>query len=219
MATLYKELVKLRNRVLRLGSMVEQAIQDSVKSLVEGKSDLAKKVIKRDQQINALDIEIDKESIRLLSLGPPKARDLRFIATTFKITTDLERMGDLAVNIAERAIELNKEPQLKPYIDIPRMAEIVQEMVRDSLDAYVKGCTSLPYKVIKIENEIDKLMEQVFNELLFFMIQDPRTASRAIRIISVAKYLERIADHATNIAEMVIYMCGGKLVRHVVVTE
>jgi phosphate transport system protein len=136
-----------------------------------------------------------------------------------KITTDLERMGDLAVNIAERAIELNKEPQLKPYIDIPRMAEIVQEMVRDSLDAYVKGCTSLPYKVLKIENEIDKLMEQVFNELLFFMIQDPRTASRAIRIISVAKYLERIADHATNVAEMVIYMCEGKLVRHVVVTE
>jgi phosphate transport system protein len=219
MAILYKELVKLRNRVLRLGSMVEQAIQDSVKSLVEGKSGLAKKVIKRDQQINALDIEIDKESIRLLSLGPPKARDLRFIATTFKITTDLERMGDLAVNIAERAIELNKEPQLKPYIDIPRMAEIVQEMVRDSLDAYVKGCTSLPYKVLKIENEIDKLMEQVFNELLFFMIQDPRTASRAIRIISVAKYLERIADHATNVAEMVIYMCEGKLVRHAVVTE
>jgi phosphate transport system protein len=219
MATLYKELVKLRNRVLRLGSMVEQAIQDSVKSLVEGKSDLAKKVIKRDQQINALDIEIDKESIRLLSLGQPKARDLRFIVTTLKITTDLERMGDLAVNIAERAIELNKEPQLKPYIDIPRMAGIVQEMVRDSLDAYVKGCTSLPYKVIKIENEIDKLMEQVFNELLFFMIQDPRTASRAIRIISVAKYLERIADHATNVAEMVIYMCEGKLVRHVVVTE
>jgi phosphate transport system protein len=219
MATLYKELVKLRNRVLRLGSMVEQAIQDSVKSLVEGKSDLAKKVIKRDQQINALDIEIDEESIRLLALGPPKARDLRFIATTFKITTDLERMGDLAVNIAERAIELNKEPQLKPYIDIPRMAEIVQEMVRDSLDAYVKGCTSLPYKVLKIENEIDKLTEQVFNELLFFMIQDPRTASRAIRIISVAKCLERIADHATNVAEMVIYMCEGKLVRHVVVTE
>ncbi|HLA00708.1 MAG TPA: phosphate signaling complex protein PhoU, partial [Thermodesulfovibrionales bacterium] len=208
-----------RNRVLRLGSMVERAIQDSVKSLVEGKSDLAKKVIKRDQQINALDIEIDKESIRLLSLGPPKARDLRFIVTTLKITTDIERMGDLAVNIAERAIELNKEPQLKPYIDIPRMAEIVQEMVGDSLDAYVKGCTSLPYKVLKMENEIDKLMEQVFNELLFFMIQDPRTASRAIRIISVAKYLERIADHATNVAEMVIYMCEGKLVRHVVVTE
>ena len=219
MVILYKELVKLRNRVLRLGSMVERAIQDSVKSLVEGKSDLAKKVIKRDQQINALDIEIDKESIRLLSLGPPKARDLRFIVTTLKITTDIERMGDLAVNIAERAIELNKEPQLKPYIDIPRMAEIVQEMVGDSLDAYVKGCTSLPYKVLKMENEIDKLMEQVFNELLFFMIQDPRTASRAIRIISVAKCLERIADHATNVAEMVIYMCEGKLVRHVVVTE
>jgi phosphate transport system protein len=217
MAILYKELIKLRNRVLRLGSMVDQAIQDSVKSLVERKSDLAKKVIKRDQKINALDIEIDKESIKLLALGPPKARDLRFIATTMKITTDLERIGDLSVNIAERAIELNKEPQLKPYIDIPRMAEIVQEMVRDSLDAYVKGCTNLPYKVIKVENEVDKLMEQVSNELLFFIIRDPHTTSRAIKIGHVAKYLERIADHATNIAEMVIYMCGGKLVRHIVV--
>jgi phosphate transport system protein len=219
MAILYKELIELRNKVLRLGSMVEQAIQDSVKSLVERKSDLARKVIKRDQQINALDIEIDKESIRLLAFGPPKARDLRFIATTMKITTDLERIGDLAVNISERAIELNKEPQLKPYIDIPRMAEIVHEMVRDSLDAYVKGCTSLPYKVLKIENEIDELMEQVFNELLLFIIKDPHTISRAIRISHVAKYLERIADHATNIAEMVIYMCKGKFVRHVVVTE
>ena len=219
MAIFHKELIKLRNRVLRLGYLVEQAIQDSVKSLVERRSDLAKKVIKRDQQINALDVEIDEESVRLLSLGQPKSRDLRFITTTIKITTDLERMGDLAVNIAKRAIELNKEPQLKPYIDIPRMAEIAQEMVKDSLDAYVKGCTSLPYKVIKIDDEIDKLMEQVFNELLFFMIQNPRTISRAIRISYVAKCLERIADHATNIAEMVIYMCKGKFVRHAVVTE
>jgi len=149
MADFYKELIELRNKVLRIGSMVEQAIQDSVKSLVERKSDLAKRVIKRDQQINALDVATDEECIRLLALGQPKARDLRFIATTLKITTDLERMGDLAVNIAKRAIELNKEAQLKPYIDIPRMA-IAQGMVKDSLDAYVRGCTSLPYDVIKI---------------------------------------------------------------------
>jgi len=219
MADLYKELINLRNKVLKLGSMVEKAIQDSVRSLVERKSDLAKKVIKGDQKINALDVEIDEESIRLLSEGHLKARDLRFVATTLKITTDLERMGDLSVNIAERAIELNKEPQLKPYIDIPRMAEIAQEMVKDSLDAYVRGCTSLPYKIIETDNEIDNLTEQIFNELLFFMIQDPQTISRAIRISSVAKNLERIADHATNIAEMVIFMCEGTLKRHAVLPE
>ena len=214
MADFYKELVELRNNVLRLGALVEQAIQDSVKSLIVRKSDIAKKVIKRDQRINALDVAIDEDCIRLLALGQPKARDLRFIATTLKITTDLERIGDLSVNIAKRAIELNEEPQLKPYIDIPRMAEIAQAMVKDSLDAYVRGCTSLPYDVIKRDDEVDRLMEQVFNELLFYMIQDQRTVSRAVRISYVAKYLERIADHATNLAEMVIYMCKGKLVRH-----
>jgi phosphate transport system protein len=214
MVDFYKELVKLRNNVLGLGALIEQAIQDSVKSLVERKSDIAKKVIKRDRKINDLDVAIDEDCIRLLALGKPKARDLRFIATTLKITTDLERIGDLSVNIAKRAIELNKEPQLKPYIDIPRMAEIAQAMVKDSLDAYVRGCTSLPYDVIKKDDEIDKLMEQIFNELLFYMIQDQHNISRAVRISYVAKYLERIADHATNIAEMVIYMCKGKIVRH-----
>ncbi|MGB9715531.1 MAG: phosphate signaling complex protein PhoU [Thermodesulfovibrionales bacterium] len=214
MVDFYKELVHLRNNVLRLATLVEQAIQDSIKSLVERKSDIANKVIRRDKKINELDVSIDEDCIRLLSLGQPKARDLRFIAATLKITTDLERIGDLSVNIAKRAIELNKEPQLKPYIDIPRMAEIAQVMVKDSIEAYTKGCTNLPYEVIKRDDEIDKLMEQVFNELLFYMIQDPRTIPRAIRINYIAKYLERIADHATNIAEMVFYMCKGKLIRH-----
>jgi phosphate transport system protein len=214
MVDFYNELVELRNNVLRLGALVEQAIQDSVKSLVERKNDIARGVIKRDRKINDLDVAIDEDCIRLLALGQPKARDLRFIATTLKITTDLERIGDLSVSIANRALELNKEPQLKPYIDIPRMAEIAQAMVRDSLDAYVRGCTNLPYAVIKKDDEIDRLMEQVFNELLFYMMQDQRNISRAVRVSYVAKYLERIADHATNIAEMVIYMCKGKLVRH-----
>ena len=214
MVDFYNELVELRNNVLRLGALVEQAIQDSVKSLVERKNDIARGVIKRDRKINDLDVAIDEDCIRLLALGQPKARDLRFIATTLKITTDLERIGDLSVSIANRALELNKEPQLKPYIDIPRMAEIAQAMVRDSLDAYVRGCTNLPYAVIKKDDEIDSLMEQVFNELLFYMMQDQRNISRAVRVSYVAKYLERIADHATNIAEMVIYMCKGKLVRH-----
>jgi phosphate transport system protein len=219
MADRYKELIKLRNKVLKLGSLAETAIQDSVKSLVERKNPLAKKVIKRDKQINALDIEIDEDCINLLALGKLSARELRFVAATLKITTDLERIGDLSVNIANRALELNKEPQLKPYIDIPRMAEIAREMVRDSLDAYVRGCTSIPYKIIEIDNEIDNLMEQVFNELLFFMIQDPHTISRATRISHIAKSLERIADHATNIAEMVIFMCEGKLKRHAALTK
>ena len=209
-----EELGALRERVLKIGSLVEMAIRDSVKSLVERDSDLARKVIERDHRINALDVEIDEECTRLIALRQPKAKDLRFITTAMKITTDLERMGDLAEDIAERAIELNEEPQLKPYIDIPRMAEITEEMVRESLDAFVRGCSKMPYEVIKRDDEVDNLNVQVFNELLFYMIQDPNTVPRATRISYVSKYLERIADHATNIAEMVIYMCEGKIIRH-----
>lgn len=214
MAIFDEELRALKEKVLKLGSMVETAIHDSVKSLVERNSDLARKVIEKDCQINALDIEIDEECIRLIALRQPKARDLRFITTAMKITTDLERIGDLAENICERALELNQEPQLKPYIDIPRMAEISQGMVRDALNAFVKECSKLPYEVMKRDNEVDNLMVQVFNELLFYMIQDPHTASRAARITYIAKYLERIADHATNIAEMVLYLCKGRIIRH-----
>ncbi len=214
MAIFDEELRALKERVLKIGSMVETAINDSVRSLVERDSNLAREVIKKDHQINALDVGIDEECIRLIALRQPKAGDLRFIVTAMKITTDLERIGDLAVNIAERALELNEEPILKPYIDIPRMAEISEGMARDSLDAFVKGCTKLPYKVLKRDDEVDNLNVQVFNELLFYMIQDPHTVSRAARISYIAKYLERIADHATNIAEMVIYMCEGKIIRH-----
>ncbi|MFH1702900.1 MAG: phosphate signaling complex protein PhoU [Nitrospirota bacterium] len=218
MAIFDEELRALKDRVLKIGSLIEAAIRDSVTSLVERNSELARKVIEKDRQINALDVEIDEECIRLIALRQPKARDLRFITTAMKITTDLERMGDLAENIAERAIELNEEPQLKPYIDIPRMAEIAQEMVRESLDAFVM-CSKLPYEVIKRDDDVDNLNAQVFNELLFYMIQDPNTVTRAIKINYVSKYLERIADHATNIAEMVIYMCEGKIIRHMKIPE
>jgi len=219
LAVFDEELRLLKEKVLRIGSLVEAAIRNSVKSLVERNSDLATKVIESDHKVNALDVEIDEECIRLIALRQPKAKDLRFITTAMKITTDLERMGDLAVNIAERAIELNEEPQLKPYIDVPRMAEITEAMVRDALDALVKGCSKIPYEVIKRDDEVDDLNAQVFNELLFFMIQDPGTVSRATRISYVSKYLERIADHATNIAEMVIYMCEGKIIRHTKIPE
>jgi len=214
MAIFDEELKDLRERVLKLGCMVENAIRDSVKALVERDSELAKEVIKRDHLINAIDVGIDEECVRLIALRQPLARDLRLITTAMKITTDLERMGDMAVNIAERAIELNEEPQLKPFVNIPKMAELAQSMVRDALDAFVTGCSRLPYEVIKRDDEVDDLTVKNFEELLSFMIQDPKRIPLAIKRTYIAKYLERIADHATNIAEMIIYMCKGKMIRH-----
>ncbi|MBE0425038.1 MAG: phosphate signaling complex protein PhoU [Nitrospirae bacterium] len=214
MAIFDDELIALRERILKLGCMVENAIRDSVRSLVERDSELAGEVIKRDHLINALEVGIDEECVRLIALRQPMARDLRLITTAMKITTDLERMGDLAVNIAERAIELNEEPQLKPFVNIPKMAEISQKMVRDALDAFVKGCSVLPYEVIKRDDEVDDLTVKNFEELLALMIQNPGIIPLAVKRTYVAKYLERIADHATNIAEMIIYMCKGKMIRH-----
>lgn len=220
MATIFeKELVELNKKVLRLGSMVEKAISDSIKSLVERNSALAIDTIDNDPQVNALDVEIDEECIRLVALRQPCAGDLRLITTAMKITTDLERIGDLAVDICERALELNEEPQLKPYIDIPRMAEIAQNMVRDALDAFVKRDSALARDVLIRDDIVDQLNYQVFNELLLFMIQDPKTISRAVKITYISKYLERIADHATNIAEMVVYLVEGKIIRHMAVPE
>jgi phosphate transport system protein len=219
MAIFDEELSSLKERVLELGGMVETAIRDSVRSLIERNNDLAKEVIKRDHLINALEVKIDEECVRLIALRQPMARDLRFITTAMKITTDLERMGDLAVNIAERAIELNEEPQLKPFVNIPKMAEISEEMVRDSLDAFVKGCSVLPYEVIKRDDVVDDLTVKNFEELLSFMIRDPKIIPLAVKRTYIAKYLERIADHATNIAEMVIYMCKGKFIRHTEIAE
>ena len=214
MAIFDNELKELRQNILKLGCMVENAIRDSVKALVERDSELAKEVIQRDHLVNALDVKIDEECVRLIALRQPMASDLRLITTAMKITTDLERMGDLAVNIAERAIELNEEPQLKPFVNIPRMAEISQSMVRDSLDSFVTGCSRLPYEVIKRDDEVDDLTVRNFEELLSFMIQDPKNIPLAVKRTYIAKYLERIADHATNICEMIIYMCKGKMIRH-----
>jgi len=209
----------LKEKVLTLGTMVETAIRDSVRSLVERDSDLARDVIKRDHLVNALEVKIDEECVRLIALRQPMAGDLRFITTTMKITTDLERMGDLAVNIAERALELNEEPQLKPFKNIPKMAEITEGMVRDTLDAFVKGCSKLPYEVIHRDDVVDDLTVENFNELLALMLKDPRIIPLAVKRTYVAKYLERIADHATNIAEMIIYLCKGKMIRHTTLDE
>jgi phosphate transport system protein len=208
------ELQQLKEKILKMGSMVEDAIKNSVQALVERDNTLAAKVINSDRIVNRLDVEIDEESIRLIALRQPKASDLRFITTAMKITTDLERMGDLAVNIAERALELNEEPILKPYIDIPRMRNIAQRMTRDALDAFVRKDKQLAMDVIIRDDEVDDLKHEVLKELAFFMVQDPTTVTRAMKVSFVAQYLERFADHATNIAEMVIYLVAGKIIRH-----
>lgn len=209
-----EELSRLKEMILKMGALVESSIKDSVKSLVERNDELAKSVIERDHEINALDVQIDEECIRLIALMQPMAGDLRFITTAMKITTDLERMGDNAVNIAERALELNREPILKPYIDIPHMSKIAQGMTRDALDAFVRRDKKLAMDVIMRDDEVDDLKFGIFEELISYMVRDPNTVSRAMKITFVAQYLERIADHATNIAEMVIYLVAGKIIRH-----
>jgi phosphate transport system protein len=209
-----EDLKKLHEEILYMGGLVEDQIQKAVKSLVDRDSELAKIIIERDHEVNRLDVEIDELCIRLLALHQPAGKDLRFITTGLKITTDLERIGDMSVNTCERALELNQEPQLKPYIDIPRMARIAQRMTRESLDAFVREDTDLALKVCKDDEEIDQLNSQIFREVITFMIEDPHTVSLAIKISSISKYLERMADHATNIAEMVIFMVKGKSIRH-----
>jgi len=209
-----EDLRKLREDILYMGGLVEDQIQKAVKSLVDRESDLANVIIERDHEVNRLDVDIDDLCIRLLALHQPAGRDLRFITTGLKITTDLERIGDMAVNICERALELNQEPQLKPYIDIPRMAQIAEGMIRESLDAFVREDTDLALKVCKDDEQVDQLNSQIFREVISFMIGDPLTINRAMKLSSISKYLERIADHATNIAEMVIFMVKGKSIRH-----
>jgi len=193
---------------------VEDQIHRVMRALVERDDTLAWAVIEGDRRVNALDVEVDEKCVELLALHQPAAGDLRFITTAMKIVTDLERIGDQAVNIAQRAIELNREPQLKPYIDLPRMAEKAGRMVKESLDAFVNRDTALARRVRGEDEAVDALKEQVFRELLTFMMEDARTIPRAIRLILISRFLERVADHATNIAEMVIYMVEGKMVRH-----
>lgn len=208
------ELEHLKETILKMAITVEAAIKDSVRSLVERDSGLARHVIEADRKVNTLDVQVDEECIRLLALKQPMGKDLRFITTAMKITTDLERIADNAVNIAERALELNEEPLLKPYIDIPKMSRIAQGMVRDTIDAFINENKQLAKEVIVRDDEVDDLNETVWKELMFIMTQDPYTVSRAVKISYVSKYLERIADHATNIAEMVIYLVDGKIIRH-----
>lgn len=219
MAIFDEELTRLKEKILEMGALVEISIKDSVRSLVERDNELAQEVIQRDHIVNAFDVEIDEECIRLIALRQPKASDLRFITTAMKIITDLERMGDLAANIAERALELNREPNIKPYVDIPRMRDIAHGMTRDALDAFVHKDKRLAMDVIMRDDEIDDLKHAIISELLFLMVEDPNIICRAMRITFIAQYLERFADHATNIAEMVVYLVEGKFIRHTPIPE
>ena len=209
-----KDLQTLTEAILRLGSLCQEAIETAMSALTSRDSDAARRVIAGDEVLDQQELLIDQLCTDLLALRQPMASDLRFLTTALKITPEIERMGDLAVNISERALELNQEPTVKPLIDIPRMGRIATEMLRGSLDAFVKHDADSARAIIKRDDEVDRLMEQVFRELLSFMIEDPRTISRALRLTFVAKYLERIADGSTNICEMVVYMAEGRIIRH-----
>jgi len=209
-----RELKDLKDRILYLGALVEKTIHDATKSLLERDSERAVAVIEGDGTIDRIDEEIEERCTRILALRQPTARDLRFITTAIKINGHLERIGDMAANIAKKVILLNEEPQLKPYIDLPRMAEITREMIRWSLDAFINEDCDLAYKVRRDDEKVDSLNEQIFRELLTFMMEDPKTVHRSLMIMHVSKSLERISDHAESIADMVIYMITGKNVRH-----
>ncbi|MDY6854234.1 MAG: phosphate signaling complex protein PhoU [Thermodesulfobacteriota bacterium] len=209
-----KELLELRKRLVDMGTLVEEAIANAVKSLVNRDCELARKTIECDCRIDELEVELEEGVIKILALRQPIARDLRFIIKSLKIIASLERIGDHAVNICEKALELNKEPKLKEYIDIPRMAKAVQIMLKEVLDAFINEDVDLAFKVCGDDHIIDNLNDQILRELLTFMMEDPHTIARAIRIIQISKYLERIGDLATNIAESVIYMVNAKDIRH-----
>ena len=209
-----KELKELKENLLRMSALVEEALRNSVQSLVKRDSDLARKTFEFEDRINKMEIALDDMCLKLLALRQPMAADLRFITSAMKITTDLERMGDQAVNISERAISLNQEPQIKPYIDIPRMTEIVQSMVKDVLDAFVNRDPKLARSVCARDDVVDGLNDQVLRELLTYMMSDPKTITPAVHLMIVARCLERIADHATNIAEDVIFMVDALVIKH-----
>jgi phosphate transport system protein len=210
------ELNDLKQSILIMGGKVELMIGNSIKALVDRDTALAERTIAQDHEVNAAEVSIDERCLEMLALRQPTAKDLRFITIALKIVTDLERIGDQCANIAKRARELNEEQPLKPFIDIPRMSHWAEVMLKEALDAFVQGDPDLAIKVCKDDSFIDDLNIQIQRELLSFMIEDPATISRAIKLNYISKSLERIADHATNISEMVIFMVKGKDIRHTI---
>ena len=204
----------LKSQLLTMGGLVENRIHRAVDSLIHRNDAEAQKVIESDVEINDLQIEVDERCLKLLATQTPVAGDLRFIAAAMKINSDLERMGDQAVNIAENTLKCLDKPPLKPFIDLPRMAALAQEMTRDALDAFVRRDADLARDVLRRDDEVDDLKDQVFRELLTYMMADPGTIERALSLILISRNLERVADHATNIAEDVIFLVEAKDVRH-----
>jgi phosphate transport system protein len=209
-----RELQEIRDGLLYLGALTERALERGAQALMERDSVLAKEVVLEDEQIDRMDVDLEEKCIRLLALRQPAARDLRFITTAIKITGHLERIGDMAANIAEKVIILNELKQIKPYVDLPRMVEISRGMIRKSLDAMVREDVELAKEVGEEDGVVDHLNDQIFRELLTFMMGDHRKIQACIYIMQISKSLERIADHAEGIAGMVIYMVTGKSVRH-----
>lgn len=205
---------RLTEKVLRLGGLVEEAIGRATRALVRRDSDLARRVIDNDSEIDRLELEIDDLGTEMLALYQPLARDLRFVTMAMKITTDLERIGDLAVNVSERALELNEEPETRLLVDLPPMAGRAQEMVRSALDAFVRRDPAKARATIALDDELDRRMEATFRELLTYMMEDPTTISRALRLSFVTKYFERIGDMATNLCEQIVYMTEGTVIKH-----
>ena len=208
------DLQTLKQRLLGMGALVEERAHQAIVALIERRLDLAQKVATSDQDVNELQIEIDDRAIKLLALQNPMATDLRLITVAMKINADLERIGDQAVNIAENVVKLLVHPPLKPTIDLPRMAELAEAMTRDALDAFVRKDIELARAVLGRDDEVDQMKDQVFRVLLTYMMADPGTIERALALILISRNLERIADHATNIAEDVIFLVEAKDVRH-----
>ena len=209
-----QDLQQLKERILYMGSLAETMIHIAIKALVERRKELVKDVYRQEEEVNRLHIEVDDRAIKMIALHQPAATDLRFITAAMKINSDLERIADQAVNISQTTEYLLEEPTLKPLIDVPRMAQIASEMLKDALDSFVNRDENLARSVLVRDDQVDDLKEQVFRELLTYMISDPSTIKRAIDLILISRNLERIADHATNIAEMVVFTVKGKTIRH-----
>jgi len=209
-----EELKSLKQKLLEMAAHVQESISLSIQGLKERKRELAEEVLREEDITNAYDIAVDEICMRLLALRQPVATDLRFLASAMKIGAELERIGDQAVNIAERTLRLLLFPQLKPLLDLPLMASIAQNMVKDAIKAFIDRDETLAKDVCRRDDDVDQLNDQVFRELLTYTIQDPATIPRAVDLVLIGRHLERIADHATNICEDVIYLIRGKTIKH-----
>jgi phosphate transport system protein len=205
---------EIKDLLLRMGAMVEDAISRSIRALLDRDTAMAEEVIRRDDEVDRMENLIDEKTLELIAKMQPAATDLRFVATIMKITPELERIADLAQDVCERVIELNREPQMKPIVQMPQLAQSAQQMVRKALDSFVRGDAALAREVIKQDDVVDQLTEDSFRALLTYMMENPRNLGSAIRLTFIGKYFERMADGATNICEMVVYLVSGKMIKH-----